>query len=104
MRSRSHLNNQRLVPGSWGHAGTTSRLEIMDMNIEQMSPIQLRRQGLEALVAALGPVGTVRFLHQFDNGSGDYTQEREQRSAALSLEDILSDIEQRRQAQSEAND
>ena len=73
------------------------------MNTEQMSPIQIRRQGLEALVAALGPVGTVRFLHQFDNGSGDYTQEREQWLAALSLEDIWADIEQRRQAQPEVN-
>ena len=43
-----------------------------------MSPAQIRQQGLDALVKALGPVGIVRFLHQFDMGSGDYTGERSQ--------------------------
>ncbi|MBM4037713.1 MAG: hypothetical protein FJ290_04290 [Planctomycetes bacterium] len=37
---------------------------------------QIRRKGLCALHRELGPVGMVRFLQQFETGSGDYTKER----------------------------
>jgi hypothetical protein len=66
------------------------------METSKMSPAQIRQQGLDALVKALGPVGMVRFLHQFDMGSGDYTQERQQWLESLSLEDILGEINQKR--------
>jgi hypothetical protein len=59
-----------------------------------MNPAQIRQQGLEALVKALGPVGMVRFLHQFDTGIGDYTKEWQQELANLTLEDILVEIKQ----------
>lgn len=66
------------------------------METSKMSPAQIRQQGLDALVKALGPVGMVRFLHQFDMGSGDYTGERSQWLASLTLEDILDEIRQKR--------
>lgn len=59
-----------------------------------MNPAQIRQQGLEALAKALGPVGMVRFLHQFDTGSGDYTKERQQELVNLTLEDVLGEIRQ----------
>ncbi len=37
---------------------------------------EIRRMGLDALARELGPVGMVRFLQQFETGSGDYTAER----------------------------
>ena len=37
---------------------------------------QIRLTGLEALSKTLGPVGMVRFLQQFEAGSGDYSTER----------------------------
>lgn len=40
---------------------------------------EIRRQGLEALARELGPVGMARFLQLFENGSGDYVQERQER-------------------------
>jgi len=43
-----------------------------------MTPIELRRQGLEALIKTLGYTGMVRFLQQFDGGSSDYTKDRHQ--------------------------
>lgn len=46
------------------------------MSSGTMSPAQLRRAGLDALARALGTVGMVRFLQQFEGGSGDYTSER----------------------------
>jgi hypothetical protein len=43
-----------------------------------ISPVELRRQGFTALVAALGWVDAVRFIQQYEAGRGDYTQERYQ--------------------------
>lgn len=37
---------------------------------------QIRRDGLIALAQALGPVGFVRFLQQYETGSGDYAADR----------------------------
>lgn len=41
-----------------------------------MTSDQIRRAGLRALSRELGVVGMVRFLQQFDAGSGDYSVER----------------------------
>ena len=60
-----------------------------------MTPIELNRKGFQALVEALGYVDAIRFLKLFDNGSGDYTQERHQWLDKLSLDEIWDDIQQR---------
>lgn len=39
---------------------------------------QIRKEGVAALARELGPVGMIRFLQQFDTGTGDYTKERHQ--------------------------
>ena len=62
-----------------------------------MTPIELNRKGFQSLVSNLGYVDAVRFIHQFDNGSGDYTKERYQWLDKLSREDILADINRRQQ-------
>jgi hypothetical protein len=40
------------------------------------NPSELRNRGFRALVDALGWANAVRFLRQYDPGSGDYTEER----------------------------
>ncbi len=42
------------------------------------NPAELRRRGLELLVRELGYVDAMRFLHQYETGSGDYTRDRDQ--------------------------
>ena len=37
---------------------------------------QIRQKGLEALRRELGPTGMIRFLQQFETGSGNYAKER----------------------------
>jgi hypothetical protein len=59
-----------------------------------MTPVELNQKGFKALVDALGYVNAVRFLKQFDNGSGDYTQERHQWLGQLSLDEIWTDLQQ----------
>jgi hypothetical protein len=64
------------------------------MQIHELNPAQLRQRGIEALVQALGAVGMVRFLQQFDQGSGDYTQDRDAILADITLEEAIAQIKQ----------
>ena len=43
--------------------------------------------GIKALRNALGPVGTVRFIQQYDMGYGDYTKEKQEKPD-ISLDEI----------------
>lgn len=52
------------------------------------NPAALRQLGIEALTRALGPVGMVRFMRQFDMGSGNYTQERKALLSSITMEDF----------------
>ena len=40
--------------------------------------LEIRKIGLKALENALGPVGMVRFIQQYEKGYGDYTKEKYQ--------------------------
>lgn len=46
------------------------------MNLRKMTLEQIHQLGMEALIEKLGPGGALRFLQQFEVGSGDYTKER----------------------------
>jgi hypothetical protein len=59
---------------------------------------EIRLAGLRALSRDLGAVGLVRFLQQFEMGSGDYTTERDQWLAEDTVQDVVRQIEERRQA------
>ncbi|NLS77506.1 MAG: hypothetical protein GXY76_09635 [Chloroflexi bacterium] len=67
----------------------TTRLQTLD---------EIRAAGLEALARALGPVGMIRFLQQFETGSGDYTQERRAWLGDLTVDEIAERIRHRRAA------
>lgn len=60
-----------------------------------MTPETLRQAGLDALRRELGAAGMVRFLQQFEMGSGDYTVERWQwLSAQADVDSLAADIQQ----------
>ena len=48
------------------------------MNAILWDPVELRRQGFEALVKTLGWVNAVRFLQQYETSRLDYSRERDQ--------------------------
>jgi hypothetical protein len=50
----------------------------MSSTINVNNFIEIRKIGLQALREALGPVGMVRFIQQYENGSGDYSKEKYQ--------------------------
>jgi len=50
----------------------------MNATINVNNLMEIRKIGLQALKEALGPVGMVRFIQQYENGHGDYTKEKYQ--------------------------
>ncbi len=65
------------------------------MSKQTMSLSQIREVGLEVLTKALGPVGMVRFLQQFDRGAGDYTKNREKWLRGINLQSILKEMKRK---------
>ena len=58
---------------------------------------EIRREGLEALRERLGQAGMIRFLSQFDNGAGDYGEERRDWVDRTSLDDLRQSARARKQ-------
>ena len=57
---------------------------------------RLTDRARHALIAELGVIDTMRFLHQFREGGGNYTTEREQLFKEKSVKGIVADIKARR--------
>jgi hypothetical protein len=70
------------------------------MNTPLMTLEQIRVTGLAALLEKLGPDGMIRFLQQFETGTGDYSTERHPRIDQLDMDTLIADI-RKRQRQSQ---
>lgn len=58
--------------------------------------IEINQQAIHLLYKELGVVDAVRFLRQFSQGYGNYTEEREVLFGKKPLDEIVSEIEKRR--------
>jgi len=56
----------------------------------------IREKGFDALSKELGVSGMAVFIRQLENGSGDYTSEREETLKGVSIDDIVSSIAERK--------
>lgn len=54
---------------------------------------ELRQRGFRALADALGWVNAVRFLREYDPGSGNYTEERVTLLPDMSIEELAVEID-----------
>jgi hypothetical protein len=57
-----------------------------------MALSEIRRAGIEALFRELGPVGAIRFLQQYETGSGNYSEDRQQWLGNPSIGEIAEKI------------
>jgi hypothetical protein len=60
-----------------------------------LSLYQIRMEGWRALTERLGPAGAMRFMMQYDPGHGDYTKERWDIFADLTIDTLLDAIDER---------
>ena len=63
------------------------------MTVEVKPLAEITQEALALLCQHLGVADTIRFVNQFTKGYGDYTEERQGMFAAMSLEEIVAEIE-----------
>jgi len=68
------------------------------MRTEMCSLEEVRIKGFEALVDALGPVDAIRFIQQYDHGSGDYTRDRHKIIGEKSARQIFEEMQAKKQS------
>ena len=56
----------------------------------------IREKGFDVLTRELGASGMAIFIRQFENGSGDYTEERSELLKDVTIDDIVSSIKNRK--------
>lgn len=66
------------------------------MIIETKPLTEITQEAIRILCKEIGVVNTLRFINQFTTGYGNYTEEREQLFADMTLDDIVSEIKRRR--------
>jgi predicted subunit of tRNA(5-methylaminomethyl-2-thiouridylate) methyltransferase len=62
------------------------------MSVEVKPLAEVAQEAIRVLIQELGPANTVRFVHQFPVGYGNYTEERAKLFAGMTLDDIVSEI------------
>ena len=67
------------------------------MNVLKMTANQIHELGIEALLQKLGPVGTIRFLHQYETGKGNYSVDRQQWLTVPDVETLANQIQRSRE-------
>jgi len=67
--------------------------------VETRPLAEITAVALKILCREIGVVNTVRFINQFTTGYGDYTRERQELFAGMTLDDMVSEIKHQRSRQ-----
>jgi hypothetical protein len=62
------------------------------VTVEVKPLAEVNQEAIRVLIQELGPVDTVRFVNQLTLGYGNYTEERQQLLADMTLDEIVSEI------------
>ena len=66
--------------------------------IAETKPLaEITHEAIQILFREIGVVNTVRFINQYTNGFGNYTEERRELFENATLDDLVSQIKQRRE-------
>lgn len=66
------------------------------MSLDVKPLAEITHEALDLLCRHLGVANTARFVNQFTTGYGNYTEDRRELFARMSLEEIVAEIERRR--------
>ena len=69
-----------------------------------MPPAELTAIAIRILCREMGAVNTIRFLNQFTNGSGNYTDERDRINGPVTVDEIMDEIKRRRESNAARGD
>ena len=65
---------------------------MSNLAIDYSNPVAIRKAGLDALRKELGSLGMVLFMLQFDNGYGNYTDERDELLKEITLDELNQEL------------
>jgi hypothetical protein len=66
------------------------------MAVEARPLAEITREAIRVLCKEIGVVNTARFMSQFTAGYGDYTEERQELFADMTLDDIVTVLKRRK--------
>ncbi len=66
------------------------------MKIQTKPLNEINQEAITLLCQQIGLANTIRFLNQFNTGYGNYTKEREQMFTNMSLDDVITEIDDMR--------
>jgi hypothetical protein len=66
------------------------------MIVETKPLAEVTQDAIRILFREIGVVNTVRFINQYTTGYGNYTEERQELFADLTLDELIAEIKQRR--------
>jgi len=66
------------------------------MQTNQLTLEEVKIKGLDVLYKNLGDFDFIRFLQQYENGYGDFTEERENIQKNYNVNDLIIEIKNRR--------
>lgn len=62
------------------------------------SVAEITTTAIALLCRQIGPVNTARFLNQFTTGFGNYTEERDEMLGDATVDELVTEIKQRRES------
>ena len=69
------------------------------MTITPTPLAEITVSAIRLLCREMGVVNTARFMNQFTTGYGNYTEEREQLFGSMTMDEIVTEIERKRDQQ-----
>jgi hypothetical protein len=65
------------------------------MPLKELTPVEIRRAGWEALKEKLGPASAMKFMLDFDRGEGNYAELRKEIFGGKTVNAIIQDMKEK---------
>ena len=66
----------------------------MSIPLKELTPVEIRRAGWEALKEKLGPASAIKFILDYDRGEGNYTKLRKETFSEKTVKAIIQDMKE----------
>ena len=66
----------------------------MNIPLKELTSIEIRRAGWEALKEKLGPASAIKFILDYERGEGNYTELRTEMFSKKTVKEIIQDMKE----------